>query len=40
MKSYECPACRRVIKRASTKKWAKSFCASTGRNVRLQRVGR
>lgn len=38
MAKYYCPACRDVVWRDSEKKWVKSYCEQTGRDVRLQRL--
>jgi rRNA maturation endonuclease Nob1 len=35
---YSCWACKKVVKRASSKTWYKSFCETTGKNVRLRLV--
>jgi ribosomal protein L37AE/L43A len=35
---YRCPHCARVVRRASTKAWVKSYCDTTDRYVHLQRV--
>lgn len=35
---YRCVHCGKVVMRASTKRWVKSWCEATGREVHLQRV--
>jgi ribosomal protein L37AE/L43A len=32
---YRCPACKKVVLRADTKKWRKGFCLKTNNNVRM-----
>ena len=32
---YRCNHCRKTVSRASRKRWLTSFCATTGRMVRL-----
>ena len=34
---YKCVHCNKVVKRESDKKWIKSYCDETGKNVRLQK---
>ena len=34
--NYKCIHCKKIVKRESTKKWIKSYCETTGKNVRLQ----
>ena len=38
MAKYRCVHCEKVVKRKSKKAWIKSYCESTGRFVRLQRI--
>jgi phage FluMu protein Com len=38
MNTYRCPHCGDLLTRESRKAWIKSFCAKTGRIVRLQLV--
>jgi phage FluMu protein Com len=38
MTNYRCKHCGKVVKRDSDKQWIKSYCDTTGRNVRLQRI--
>lgn len=35
MNLYYCRHCKKNVKRASVKKWIKSYCAKTGKTVRL-----
>lgn len=35
---FTCRHCGKTVLRAETKKWVKSFCESTGKNVHLIRV--
>ncbi len=35
MNKYKCAHCDKVIKRQSDKKWIKSYCSESGKNVRL-----
>lgn len=35
---YRCNHCGRVTKRASEKRWIKSYCDASGRTTRLWRV--
>jgi hypothetical protein len=34
--NYKCPKCNKVITRESEKQWIRSYCGSTGEDVRLQ----
>lgn len=36
LNKYECPYCKTITERQSDKKWIKSYCEKTGKNVRLQ----
>jgi len=38
MAKYKCPCCERIVWRDSDKKWRKSWCKSSDRFVRLQRI--
>jgi len=33
---YRCPYCGKVVERDSDKAWIKSWCETTGKDVRLQ----
>ena len=35
MNKYRCCHCKKVVNRASEKRWVKSFCEATGRTVHL-----
>lgn len=35
---YRCAHCKETVERDSTKKWVKSYCDKTGKNVHLQLV--
>lgn len=35
MNTYYCNHCKQEVKRDSDKRWIKSFCEATGKNVRL-----
>jgi len=37
---YHCKHCGQTVKRQSEKKWIKSYCEKTGKNVRLQKVSK
>jgi DNA-directed RNA polymerase subunit RPC12/RpoP len=38
MAIYKCKHCGKKLVRDSKKKWIKSYCETTGKNVRIQRV--
>ena len=38
MAKYRCKHCRKIMDRDSDKQWIKSYCETTGKNARLQRV--
>jgi hypothetical protein len=35
LKYYKCAHCKKIVKRESNKKWIKSYCVETNKNVRL-----
>lgn len=35
--AYRCSACGKIVMRQSSKRWIKSFCDSTGKNVHIWR---
>ena len=37
---YQCVHCDKVTERDSDKKWIKSYCEETGKNTRLQLIGK
>ena len=37
MTKYYCKHCGKILERESTKKWIKSYCSETGKNVRIYR---
>jgi DNA-directed RNA polymerase subunit RPC12/RpoP len=38
MAAYRCAHCGQTVQRASTKRWIRSLCGTTGRTVHLMRV--
>jgi ribosomal protein L37AE/L43A len=38
MAKYYCKHCGKTLKRDSTKKWVKSYCSKSGKDVHLMKV--
>lgn len=38
MSKYKCIHCNQIVERKSNKQWIPSYCETTGKDVRLQRV--